>query len=188
MGGTLKKVFSAITKIVKVIVKIVKFIIKAIVNFVKGVLSGDIGSIIMLIVIIFTWGAALGFWFAAWEITAGSAMVSTAFAICASEFQKQKADKMKAAAEADLDRQADSEERRLTKELIAQNEQHFSQMEQDRYNGYVSGQFGIGSFEPDGTFQDDKPAANTPKTESSLGSSLYIAAAAVALTYLASTS
>lgn len=151
-----KAIVKAISKVVKVIVEVVKFVVKAIVNFVKGVFKGDIGSIVMLIAIVFTFGAALGFWMAGLGITLTTAVVSTAFSILGSEFQRQKADKMKKAAEADLQEQVAREEDRLTAELRASNEDHFQKMEDGRYQGYESGEFGIGSFEPDGTFKENE--------------------------------
>lgn len=166
-----KAIVKAVSKVVKVIVEVVKFVVKAIVNFVKGVFKGDIGSIVMLIAIVFTFGAALGFWMAGLGITLTTAVVSTAFSILGSEFQRQKAEKMKKAAEADLQEQAAREEDRLTAELRASNEDHFQKMEDGRYQGYESGEFGIGSFEPDGTFIGNGEGA-TPETEDKSDSSI----------------
>lgn len=170
-----KAIVKAITKVVKVIIEVVKFVVKAIVNFVKGVFKGDIGSIVMLIAIVFTFGAALGFWMAGLGITMTTAVVSTAFSILGSEFQRQKAEKMKKAAEADLHEQAAREEDRLTAELRASNENHFQKMEDGRYQGYESGEFGIGSFEPDGTFIDQGNSSTVetlPSGQTSIGSTL----------------
>lgn len=183
MGSSnpLKKIVKAVVKVVKVIVKVVKFVVKAVVNFVKGVFSGDIASIVMLIAIVFTFGAALGFWAAGLGITMTTAVTSTAFTVLGSEYQRQKAEKMKEAAERDLAEQANAEEERMTAELTAANEEHFREMENNRYDGYVSGQFGIGSFEPiendfgDGQSnltQDTGNSSNVGATLSIIGISL----------------
>lgn len=157
MGSSnpLKAIVKAITKVVKVIVKVVEFVVKAVVNFVKGVLKGDIASIVMLIAIVFTFGAAMLWWAAGLGITMTTAVVSSAFSILGSEYQRQKAEKMQKAAERDLKEQAADTEEKMTAELIQRNNDHFSEMEDNRYDGYQSGQFGIGSFEPDGTLPDD---------------------------------
>lgn len=145
-----KAVVKAIAKVVRVIVKVVKFVVKAVVNFVKGVIKGDVGSIIMLVAVVFTFGAALGFWCVGMGITMGYAVTTTAFALLGTEYQRQKAEKMQRAAEADLLEQAANEEDRMTNELVKKNEAHFDRMENQRYKGYESGSFGIGTFEPDG--------------------------------------
>lgn len=178
MGSSnpLKKIAKAIVKVVKVIVKVVKFVVKAVVNFVKGVFSGDIASIVMLIAIVFTFGAALGFWAASLGITMTTAVTSTAFTVLGSEYQRQKAEKMKEAAESDLAEQASNEQERMTAELVDANEQHFQSMEENRYSGYVSGQFGIGSFEPiSNNFGDDTEEEGNETTSSlSVGSAVAI--------------
>lgn len=157
MGSSnpLKAIVKAIVKVVKVIVQVVEFVVKAVVNFVKGVFKGDIASIVMLIAIVFTFGAALAWWAAGLGITITTAVVSSAFTILGSEYQRQKAEKMQRAAEKDLREQAADTEAKMTAELIDKNNSHFSEMENNRYDGYQSGQFGIGSFEPDGTLPVD---------------------------------
>lgn len=157
MGSSnpLKAIAKAITKVVKVVVKVVEFVVKAVVNFVKGVLKGDIASIVMLIAIVFTFGAAMLWWAAGLGISMTTAVVSSAFSILGSEYQRQKAEKMQRAAERDLKEQAADTEEKMTAELIQRNNDHFSEMEDNRYDGYQSGQFGIGSFEPDGTLPGD---------------------------------
>lgn len=153
-----KSVVSAVVKIVKVIVKVVKFVVKAIVNFVKGVLSGDIASIVMLVVIIFTFGAALGWFAPLLQIQMSTAIVSTGFTILGSEYQRQKAAKMQKQAEEDLERKGDAARGDLEAQAKAEEERlqdHFNKMEDDRYQGFESGQFGIGSFEPDGVLPDE---------------------------------
>lgn len=163
-----KSIVSAVVKIVKVIVKVVKFIVNAIVNFVKGVLSGDLASIIMLVAIIFTFGAALGWFAPLLQISMSTAVVTTGFTILASEYQREKAVKMQKQAEEDLERQSDAARADLSVQAKAEEEKlqsHFNRMEGERYKGYESGEFGIGSFEPDGVLSPD--AITTPSTKKS---------------------
>lgn len=171
MGSSnpLKAIVKAITKVVKVIVKVVEFVVKAVVNFVKGVLKGDISSIVMLIAIVFTFGAAMLWWAAGLGITMTTAVVSSAFSILGSEYQRQKAEKMQKAAERDLKEQAADTEEKMTAELIQRNNDHFSEMENNRYDGYQSGQFGIGSFEPDGILPNGSGSVISDQSSSSQG-------------------
>lgn len=186
VSKVLKKVVSAVVKIVKVIVKVVVFIVKAIVNFVKGVFKGDIASIVMLIAIIFTFGAALGFLgpLLATYVTVGGAVTMTAFTVLASEYQVEKAKKLQKSAEDDLQQQKKDAEINLaeqqqgiTRDLDAQSaaeearlKQHFETMEGERYKGYESGTFGIGSFEPTGVLPNDP---TTPQVDNSSSSFLF---------------
>lgn len=166
VSNIFKRIVSAVVKVVKVIVKVVKFVVNAIINFVKGVLRGDIASIIMLVAIIFTFGAALG-WFAPLiEISMSTAVVSSGFTILASEYQREKAVKMQKQAEKDLDQKAEAAQNDLNAQAAAEKarlNEHFSKMEGDRYHGYESGKFGIGSFEPEGVFTPDKPNVTSSK-------------------------
>lgn len=167
-----KSIVSAVVKIVKVIVKVVKFIVKAIVNFVKGVLSGDIASIVMLVVIIFMFGAALGWFAPLLQIQMSTAIISTGFTILGSEYQRQKAAKMQKQAEEDLERQSDAARTDLEAQAKAEEEKlqaHFDKMEGDRYQGFESGQFGIGSFEPDGVLPDEPSSKKESSGSNMLG-------------------
>lgn len=162
-----KSIVRAVVKVVKVIVKVVVFIVKAVVNFVKGVFKGDIGSIVMLIAIVFTWGAALGLLGATLTISTTTAAFSTGFTVLASEYQRQKAEKMQKQAESDLEQQQAVAEEDLAKQAAAEEERlnnHFDQMENERYQGYESGTFGIGSFEPVGVLPGDSVAIAETKS------------------------
>lgn len=177
VSKAIKKIVSAVVKIVKVIVKVVVFIVKAIVNFVKGVFKGDIASIVMLIAIIFTFGAALGFLgpLLASYVTIGGAVTMAAFTVLASEYQLEKAKKLQKSAEEDLaqqkkDAEIDLAEQQsgIKRDLDAQSageearlKQHFEKMEGERYKGYESGTFGIGSFEPPAVLPKDTAVVDT---------------------------
>lgn len=180
VSNVFKSIISAVVKIVKVIVKVVKFIVKAIVNFVKGVFSGDIASIVMLVAIIFTFGAALGWFAPLLQIQMSTAIISSSFTVLGSEYQRQKAAKMQKQAEQDLERQSDAARANLEAQAKAEEEKlqdHFNKMEGDRYKGFESGQFGIGSFEPDGVLPD-QPSI---KKESSVSSNLGLLAVGLVL-------
>lgn len=183
VSKVLKKVVKAVVKIVKVIVRVVEFVVKAIVNFVKGVFKGDIASIVMLVAIVFTFGAALGFLgpLLASYVSVGGAVTMASFTVLASEYQVEKAKKLQKSAEEDLAQQKKDAEINLAeqqqgvkRELDAQSaaeeqrlNQHFQSMEGERYKGYESGTFGIGSFEPSGVLPGDKKETTSSNSSSS---------------------
>lgn len=183
VSKALKKVVSAVVKIVKVIVKVIIFVVKAIVNFVKGVFKGDIASIVMLIGIIFTFGAALGFLgpLLASYVSVGGATMMAGFTVLASEYQVEKAKKLQKSAEEDLAQQKKDAEINLAeqqagikRELDIQSaaeeqrlNQHFQNMEGERYKGYESGTFGIGSFEPTNVLPTDTNNSNNSSNSDS---------------------
>lgn len=183
VSKALKKVVSAVVKIVKVIVKVIVFVVKAIVNFVKGVFKGDIASIVMLIAIIFTFGAALGFLgpLLASYVSVGGATMMAGFTVLASEYQVEKAKKLQKSAEEDLAQQKKDAEINLAeqqagikRELDIQSaaeeqrlNQHFQNMEGERYKGYESGTFGIGSFEPTNVLPIDTNNSNNSSNSDS---------------------
>lgn len=185
ISKAVKKIVSAVGKIVKVIVKVVVFIVKAIVNFVKGVFKGDIASIVMLIAIVFTFGAALGFLgpLIASYATIEGAIAMAAFTVLASEYQLEKAKKLQKSAEDELTQQKKDAEVNLAEQQAgikrdldlqsageeARLKQHFEKMEGERYKGYESGTFGIGSFEPPAVLPTDGTAVDENSSISGIG-------------------
>lgn len=156
MAKAVKSVVSAIVKIVKVIVQAIKFVVKAVVGFVKSLASGDPATWIMTIALILAGPAG-------WAIlTWTQVAVMGAISILATEYQREKAIKLQSEAERELAAQKAEAE----KDLKAQSQVYFDQMEEDRYNSYTSNPFGSNPVLTDGeswSFDDGTETAVVDK-------------------------